>query len=186
MYGYDQTGYGNQHGQQHTQHGYGTQQPGAGGYGQQQGYGAQTQQGYAQPQQPQAQAAASGPAAAAPPAPPSLADALRAYVSGAMLTEEFQDIFWNAKIYCPRGETPGFLAVQTTQEPVIPLFTSLKELRRYAGRESKFFTVTGGEVLDLLPDGYGFVLDMEGEHRLVLDAKAVLDMVDYAMRRVYG
>jgi hypothetical protein len=69
---------------------------------------------------------------------------------------------------------------------VIPLFSSLKELRRYAGRESKYFTVTGAEVIDLLPTGYGFVLDIEGDHRMVVDAKAVEEMVDFAMRRMYG
>ncbi|GAA1909472.1 SseB family protein [Streptomyces sodiiphilus] len=173
MYGYDQTSYGGQqagHGGHHGYPGqsYGTPPPA--GYGQQPMYPEQ------QAQQP----------AAAPPAPPSLADAVRAYVSGAMSTEEFQDIFCAAKIYCPRGENPGFLALNTTQEPVIPLFTSLKELRRYAGKESRYFTVTGGEVLDLLPTGYGFALDMEGEHRIVLDAKAVEEMVEYTMRRMYG
>ncbi|UCM89011.1 SseB family protein [Streptomyces marincola] len=164
MYGYDQPGYA---GQQP----YGVQQPpAAAGYGGQQLYPEQQ---------------SSAPAAAAP-APPSLVDALRAYTSGAMSSEEFHDIFLSAKIYCPRGENPGFLALHNTRQPVIPLFTSLKELRRYAGKESRYFTVTGGEVLDLLPGGYGFALDMEGEHRLVLDAKSVEEMVDYTMRRLYG
>ncbi|WP_052847247.1 SseB family protein [Streptomyces avicenniae] len=164
MYGYD-----NQSAYQGQQQPYGEQQPLA-------GYGGQ--QLYPEQQQP------AGPAA--PPAPPSLADALRAYTSGAMSSEEFHDLFLGAKIYCPRGENPGFLALHTTQQPVIPLFSSLKELRRYAGKESRYFTVTGGEVLDLLPTGYGFALDMEGEHRLVLDAESVEEMVDYTMRRMYG
>lgn len=170
MYGYDQSSYGQRPGQpgQHSQPGqqsYGGQQPVA-------GYGGQH---YPEPPQP-----------ATAPAPPSLADALRAYTSGAMSTEEFHDLFCAAKIYCPRGENPGFLALHNTQQPVIPLFTSLRELRRYAGKESRYFTVTGGEVLDLLPTGYGFALDMEGEHRIVLDAKSVEEMVDYTMRRMYG
>lgn len=164
MYGYDnQSAYSGQQQQQP----YGVQQQPLAGYG-----------GQLYPEQAQA--------AAAPPAPPSLTDALRAYTSGAMGSEEFHDIFLAAKIYCPRGENPGFLALHNTQQPVIPLFTSLKELRRYAGKESRYFTVTGGEVLDLLPSGYGFALDMEGEHRIVFDAKAVEEMVDYTMRRMYG
>ncbi|WP_030543593.1 SseB family protein [Streptomyces albus] len=120
------------------------------------------------------------------PSPPSLADAVRAFTTGSMSAEDFQHIFSTSKIYCPRGEGPGFLALHSTQQPVIPLFTSLKELRGYAGKESKYFTLTGAEVLDLLPTGYGFVLDMEGEHRMVFDAKAVEQMVDFAMRRMYG
>ncbi|NJP65361.1 SseB family protein [Streptomyces spiramenti] len=206
MYGYDQSAYGGHPQDPHAPHGqppYGQPQQG-GGYGeqpqypqadqyqQQGGYGAQPHhdphhaQQQAQHAQQQAQHQAAAQHQPAPATPLNLVDGLRAYTSGALATEDFQDIFWSAKVYCPRGDTPGFLAVQTTQEPVIPLFTSLRELRKYAGKESRYFTVTGGEVLDLLPHGYGFALDMEGEHRLVLDAKAVDEMTEYAMRRVYG
>jgi hypothetical protein len=120
------------------------------------------------------------------PSPPSLADAVRAFTTGAMAAEDFQAIFATSKVYCPRGENPGFLALHDTQQPVIPMFTSLKELRRYAGKESKYFVITGAEVLDLLPTGYGFVLDIDGQHRMVFDAKAVEQMVDFTMRRMYG
>lgn len=120
------------------------------------------------------------------PSPPSLADAVRAFTTGSLSAEDFQQIFATSKVYCPRGDNPGFLALHNTQQPVIPMFTTLKELRRYAGKESKYFVITGAEVIDLLPTGYGFVLDMEGEHRMVFDAKAVEQMVDFAMRRMYG
>lgn len=120
------------------------------------------------------------------PSPPSLADAVRAFTTGSMAVEDFQAIFITSKVHCPRGERPGFLALHNTPTPVIPMFSSLKELRRYAGKESKHFTVTGAEILDLLPTGYGFALDMEGEHRMVFDAKAVEQMVDFTMRRMYG
>jgi hypothetical protein len=60
------------------------------------------------------------------------------------------------------------------------------ELRRYSGEESRYFTVTGAEVLDLLPTGYGIVLDLEGEHRVVFDAQAIEQMIDYTMKRMYG
>ncbi|MEI7033905.1 SseB family protein [Streptomyces pratensis] len=120
------------------------------------------------------------------PSPPSLADAVRAFTTGSLAAEDFQQIFASSKVYCPRGDTPGFLALHNTQQPVIPMFTTLKELRLYAGKDSKYFVITGAEVIDLLPTGYGFVLDMEGEHRMVFDAKAVEQMVDFAMRRMYG
>lgn len=120
------------------------------------------------------------------PSPPSLADAVRAFTTGAMAVEDFQSIFITSKVYCPRGERPGFLALHNTPTPVIPMFSSLKELKRYAGKDSKHFNVTGAELLDLLPTGYGFALDMEGEHRMVFDARAVDQMVDFTMRRMYG
>ena len=135
-----------------------------------------SQAGYGAPQQP----------LYPEPSPPSLADAVRAFTTGSMSAEDFQSVFSTSKVYCPRGDHPGFLALHNTQQPVIPMFSSLKELRRYAGKESKYFVITGAEVIDLLPTGYGFVLDMEGDHRMVFDAKAVEQMVDFAMRRMYG
>lgn len=169
MYGYDQTastGQGYPHGGQQ--------------YGQQQYAGQAPPPPYGQP----------GPDVGQPaypePTPPSLQDAVRAFTTGSMTSEDFQGVFSASKIYCPRGDAPGFLALHNTQQPVIPMFTTLKELRDYAGKESKYFVITGAEALDLLPSGYGFVLDMEGEHRIVIDAQAVEEMVDYAMRRMYG
>jgi hypothetical protein len=154
-------------------------------YGYEQNAGAQQQQ-YAPPQQQMPGAYGQQPPLYPEPSPPSLADAVRAFTTGSMSAEDFQQIFASSKVYCPRGDNPGFLALHNTQQPVIPMFTSLKELRRYAGKESKYFVITGAEVIDLLPTGYGFVLDMEGEHRMVFDAKAVEQMVDFAMRRMYG
>ncbi|MEU8618187.1 SseB family protein [Streptomyces sp. NPDC048623] len=172
MYGYEQNP-GAQ--QQYAPPPQGQYAPQGGMPGMQQGMPGGMQQGYAQqpPLYPE-------------PSPPSLADAVRAFTTGQMAAEDFQQIFATSKVYCPRGDNPGFLALHNTQQPVIPMFTTLKELRRYAGKESKYFVITGAEVIDLLPTGYGFVLDMEGDHRMVFDAKAVEQMVDYAMRRMYG
>ncbi|HSA48537.1 MAG TPA: SseB family protein [Yinghuangia sp.] len=117
---------------------------------------------------------------------PGLTDAVRAFATGMMSGEDFQSVFIASKVFCPRGERPGFLALHNTPEPVIPMFSSLEELKRYAGEESRHFTVTGAEVLDLLPDGYGFVLDLDGEHRVMFDAKAIEQMINFAMRRMYG
>ena len=173
MYGYEQTGPA----------GYGYAQPGQQGYpgqpGPQQQYMGQPDP-YAQQQQHPQQAHYPE------QVPQSLAEAIVAFADGVLLSEDFQAFFSTSKVYCPRGENPGFLALQNSQQPVIPMFSSLKELRRYAGKESKYFTITGAEVLDLLPSGYGFVLDMESAHRVVFDAKAVEEMVDFAMRRMYG
>lgn len=175
MYGYDQTasaGQGYQHGgQQHGHQQYMAHQTAPPPYGQQ---GQHGQHGNGAPLYPE------------PSSPPSLRETVKAFTNGTLTSEDFQSIFSTSKVYCPRGETPGFLALHNTQQPVIPMFTTLKELRRYAGKESRYFVITGAEVLDLLPSGYGFVLDMEGEHRVVFDAKAVEEMVDFAMRRMYG
>ena len=117
---------------------------------------------------------------------PSLTDAVRAFASGAISPEDFHAVFTTCKVFCPRGDRPGFLALHDTPQPVIPMFSSLVELRRYSGEQSRFFTVTGAEVLDLLPTGYGIVLDIEGEHRVVFDPQAIEQMIDYTMKRMYG
>ncbi|NSC22803.1 SseB family protein [Streptomyces albus subsp. chlorinus] len=180
MYGYDQTGASP--GQGHGAHGY-------------QDVGPHPQQGHHQAPPPPYGARQGAPYGQPgpqqqpfypEPSPPSLKEAIRAFTTGSMSAEDFQGVFSTSKVYCPRGDTPGFLALHNTQQPVIPMFSTLKELRAYAGKESKYFVITGAEVLDLLPSGYGFVLDMEGEHRVVFDAKAVEEMVDFAMRRMYG
>ncbi len=168
MYGYEQTAYPGDPYQQQA-----GQQPGMNGMPGPGPYGEQPQATAQQSLYPE-------------PSPPSLADAVRAFTTGSMAVEDFQAIFITSKVHCPRGDRPGFLALHNTPTPVIPMFSSLKELRRYAGKESKHFSVTGAEVLDLLPTGYGFALDMEGEHRMVFDAKAVEQMVDFTMRRMYG
>ncbi|MGF1426556.1 SseB family protein [Kitasatospora sp. LaBMicrA B282] len=177
MYGYEQSANGGYPGDPYQQAG----QAGMGGMYGQQGYGAPSG-GAAGYEQQQSAAHSLYPE----PSPPSLSDAVRAFTTGSMTVEDFQAIFITSKVHCPRGDRPGFLALHNTPTPVIPMFSSVKELRRYAGKESKYFTVSGAEVLDLLPTGYGFALDMEGEHRMVFDARAVEQMVDFTMRRMYG
>jgi hypothetical protein len=171
VYGYEQTTSGTGPGYQAGPYQQQQQPMGQPGMG-----GGPDAGGYGQPQQP----------LYPEPSPPSLSDAIRAFTTGSLPVEDFQAIFITSKVYCPRGERPGFLALHNTPQPVIPMFSSLKELRRYAGKDSKHFTVTGAEVLDLLPTGYGFAMDMEGDHRMVFDAKAVEQMVDFTMRRMYG
>ncbi len=122
----------------------------------------------------------------AAPQPPSLSDAVKAFATGVMSAEDFQAVFITSKVYCPRGDQPGFLALHETPEPVIPMFSSLEELKHYAGESSRHFSVTGAEVLDLLPNGYGMVLDIEGEHRIMFDAKAIEQMIAFTMQRMYG
>jgi hypothetical protein len=181
VYGYEQSASGGYPGDPYQQAG----QQGMGDPYGQQGYGAAGSPGMAAGGYGE-QAQGASQSLYPEPSPPSLADAVRAFTTGSMAVEDFQAIFITSRVHCPRGDRPGFLALHNTPTPVIPMFSSLKELRRYAGKDSKYFTVTGAEVLDLLPTGYGFALDMEGEHRMVFDARAVEQMVDFTMHRMYG
>lgn len=67
------------------------QNPGA-----QQQYAQQPPQGYAQ----------QAPPLYPEPSPPSLTDAVRAFTTGSLSAEDFQQIFATSKVYCPRGDTP--------------------------------------------------------------------------------
>ncbi|MGH3343969.1 MAG: SseB family protein [Carbonactinosporaceae bacterium] len=117
------------------------------------------------------------------PGGPALTDAVRTFATGMMSGEEFQQIFLNSTVYCQRGDRPGFLTLSDAPHPIIPMFSSLEELKEYAGGEPRHFSGTGLEMLDLLPNGHAIVLDMAGEHRVVLDAMAIEELLLYSARR---
>lgn len=120
------------------------------------------------------------------PVPQTLGQAMESFANAMMTTQDFQSMFLASTVYCPRGDQPGFLALHDTQPPMIPIFSSLAELRKYSGDKSRHFSGTGMEVLDLLPNGYGLILDIEGAHRVMFDPQAIDDMVNFGMTMMYG
>lgn len=122
-----------------------------------------------------------------PSVAPSLPDAVERYVAGELPGAELRDAFAAATVYCQRGERPGFVAVGEPGHGVVPVFSSLTELANYTvGRGepgTDWFSTTGADVLDLLPDGYGVVLDCAGPRPLTIPAEAVGDA---AVLRVTG
>ncbi len=84
---------------------------------------------------------------------------------------ELFDAFLQARVYCQRPEQPGFIAVGEPPDAVIPVFSSLAELGAFAG-ETDYFSTTGRDVLDLLPQGYDLALDPAGDYPLRLDPAA--------------
>ncbi len=118
--------------------------------------------------------------------PQTLTEAVEAFATGRMSQHDFQQMFLASQVYCPRGDRPGFLALHDTQPPMIPVFSSLEELRKYHGEKSRYFSGSGMEILDLLPSGYGLILDIEGEHRVMFDPQAIEDLINFGMKMMYG
>lgn len=63
-------------------------------------------QQYAPQQPPPQQGYGQQPPLYPEPSPPTLADAVRAFTTGQLAAEDFQQIFATSKVYCPRGDTP--------------------------------------------------------------------------------
>ena len=85
-------------------------------------------------------------------------------------------LFAGATLFCEAGEKPGFLAIATDDgRPVIPVFTSEGELARFRGAV-QWFSTTGADLLDLVPDGYDFLIDPAGDHPLRVDPNATRRM----------
>ena len=72
---------------------------------------------------------------------PSLADAIRAFATGAIGPEDFHAVFTVSKIFCPRGERPGFLALHYGRRtPLATLFAHLA----YGGILGAFYHLAAG------------------------------------------
>jgi hypothetical protein len=113
-------------------------------------------------------------------APSRLAEAARGYAEGTSSAEELEAAFEAARVYCRAAEgPPGFLAV----DDLVPVFSSEEELARFALARGEgddvvaWFSTSGRDVLDLLPNGYGVALDPAGAHPLVLPASSITQSV---------
>jgi len=115
---------------------------------------------------------------------PSLADAIPRLHLGRDSAPRTSTPSSNLQGLLPRGERPLPRPARHTAagDPMSPRWRAAPVLRGAVAS----FTVTGAEVLDLLPTGYGIVLDLEGETRVVFDAQAIEQMIDYTMKRMYG
>ena len=111
---------------------------------------------------------------------PSLADVARDVALGAATPEQLHAAFLDATVYCERPDGPGFRALGAPRAGVVPVFTSLEQLALARGAVG-WFSVTGSELLALVPPGYDLLLDMGGSTPLrlrtaALTARTVVDV----------
>ena len=103
-----------------------------------------------------------------------------AFSDGRLSAKEFTDRFMVGRWYAMRAEDPGFLAVGPPGAGYVPIFSSLAELGDYAaafpdrhGGGIDWLTTVGDDLLSLLPQGYGLVVDVAGSHAVYLKADAI-------------
>ena len=86
-----------------------------------------------------------------------------------------RDALLRGRWYFQRGESPGFVATGEPGAAVIPMFSSPTELVRYAGA-CQWFSTTGEDLMTLLPEGYGLVVDLAGSDPQLLPAELLAEL----------
>jgi len=105
----------------------------------------------------------------------SLGQATAMFAAGNLDGAAFAAAFATGEVYAvrpPPPAPPGLVAVGEPGEGHVLVFTSLDEMARRAG-ECDWLRTTGDDLLSLVPDGYGVVVDAAGDHPLALPATAL-------------
>ncbi|MEV4838068.1 SseB family protein [Nonomuraea sp. NPDC049486] len=74
------------------------------------------------------------------------------------------EAFLRTRLYCQATESPGVVAVGPPGAGLVPAFTLPEALAAFAAAgkdetEPRFFSATGRDLLDLIPEGYGVLVD---------------------------
>ncbi|MFF9011313.1 SseB family protein [Streptomyces goshikiensis] len=102
----------------------------------------------------------------------SLADLLRRETVARMSDEERLAAARRTRLYFQRPEQPGFLVSETEAGPIVPLFTSVEGLARFAGA-CAWASTTVADIVELLPDGVRALVDPFGERPFLLDTEVL-------------
>lgn len=101
----------------------------------------------------------------------SLADLVRQETAAQSSEREKWAALRKARLYFQRPENPGFLVSETAEAgPLVPVFTSLEGLARFAGA-CGWASTTVEDLVGLLPEGVRALVDPLGERPFLLDAK---------------
>ena len=109
------------------------------------------------------------------PGQTSLAQVAALFADGHLDSAAFAAAFATGQVYAVRPAPPappGLVAVGAPGEGHVLVFTSLDQMARQAG-ECDWLSTTGDDLLSLVPDGYGVVVDAAGDHPLALPASAL-------------
>lgn len=108
--------------------------------------------------------------------PRALADIAHDVAAGAASAAELHDVLLASTVYCERGARPGFEALGVPGDGVVCIYTSPEQLAVARGTVP-WFSLTGADLLDLLPAGYDLLLDLGSEVPLRLSASALERLV---------
>jgi hypothetical protein len=115
----------------------------------------------------------------------TLADVAADVAIGAAGPEELHAALLSARLFCERGTSLGFRALGHPGAGVIPVFSSPEQLALARGTVP-FFSLTGADLLGLLPAGYDLLLDVAGPAPLRLRPSALARRVVLDVRRDAG
>jgi hypothetical protein len=102
-----------------------------------------------------------------------LADLVRQETAARMSEREKWAALRKARLYFQRPENPGFLVSETAEAgPLVPVFTSLEGLARFAGA-CGWASTTAEDLVGLLPEGVRALVDPLGERPFLLDAQTL-------------
>ncbi|MEU5109420.1 SseB family protein [Streptomyces sp. NPDC021354] len=106
----------------------------------------------------------------------SLADLVRQETAAQLSEQEKRVALREARLYFQRPENPGFLVSETAEAgPLVPVFTSLEGLARFAGA-CGWASTTVEDLVGLLPEGVRALVDPLGKRPFLLDAKILTAM----------
>jgi SseB protein N-terminal domain len=106
------------------------------------------------------------------PADAPFSDVARAFDAGEADAHAVHRAFLRSRFWCEAGDRPGLQALGAPGAGVVPVFTSEAELARARGAV-RWFSTTGADLLDLLPDRYELVVDIQSDVPLRLQSAAV-------------
>lgn len=105
----------------------------------------------------------------------ALEAAAASFAAGGSGSAAFSAAFAAGRVYAhrpPPPAPPGLLAVGEPGSGHVPVFTSLDQLARYAG-ECDWLRTTGADLLALMSEGYGLLIDPGSDHCIVLPPDAL-------------
>jgi hypothetical protein len=100
-----------------------------------------------------------------------LADIARAFRAGRASGEQLSLAFARATVFCVHSELPGFMAIGEAGSGYVPFYTSPQTLADAEGN-SPWFSARAVDLIRLVPDGYGVVVDWGSDTQVVLPAAA--------------
>ncbi|MER8158440.1 SseB family protein [Streptomyces sp. NPDC094472] len=104
-----------------------------------------------------------------------MADLIRQETAARMPEREKWAALRKARLYFQRPEEPGFLVSETAEGgPLVPVFTSVEGLARFAGA-CGWASTTVEDLVGLLPEGVRALVDPLGERPFLLDARTLRD-----------
>lgn len=104
---------------------------------------------------------------------PDVAEVARRFRAGGASGDVLTDAVVEATLYCFRGDEPGFMAFGEPGSGFVPMYSSPETLVHVEGDECPWFAAKGGDLLRLVPEGYGVVLDPGAESEICLAAWAI-------------